>query len=149
MAVTKAMTGAGVTMTVGGTAIGQIKSVQLGGTKWATDDITNAGSPVAGGGVLKEVLPTILDSGECTVEGVWLYSDAGQQALLTAFNAGSLVAIVVTLPKGEGQATTGTSFSFSGFVTDPPFPDNISFDKGLLFKSVVKINTAITVAYGS
>lgn len=146
---TKAMTGAGVTMTVGGTAIAQLKSVTVGSAKWSTDDVTNSGSPAAGAGVIKEVLPTILDSGECTVEGVWLYSDAGMQALMTAFNTAASVACIVTLAKGEGQATTGTTLTFSGFVTDPPYPDTIAYDKALLYKSVIKINTAVVVAYGS
>jgi hypothetical protein len=146
---TKSMTGAGVTATCAGSAIGQIKSVQFSGQKWALDDITNAASPAAGSGVIKEVQPTICDIGEVTIEGVWLYNDAGQQALQTAFTSGALSAFTVTLPKGEGQATTGTSFTFSGFVTDPSFPDNIDVTKGLLFKSTIKVNTLITVAYGA
>jgi hypothetical protein len=122
--------------------------MQFNGVKWALDDVTNAGSPAAGAGVIKEQMPTVLDTGTLEVGGVWLYNDPGQQALITNFNSGALVACVAAVPKGEGQATTGTSFTFSGFVTAPPYPD-ISFDKGLTWKATIEINTAVTVSYGS
>jgi len=144
----KSMTGAGVTVTIGGSTVGELKTVQLSGQKWSVDDITNAASPTAGSGVIREVTNTILDPGQLNLAGVWVYNDAGQQALNTAFANGSTVAVVVTLLKGEGQATTGSSFSFSGIVTDPAYPD-ISFDKALTWKATVQITTAITVAYGS
>jgi len=148
MAVTKSMTGAGVSITVGGATVGQLKTVQMGSAKWSTDDITNVASPTSGSGVIKEIIPSILDYGECSLDGIWLYNDAGQLALQTAFNTGASVACVVTLLKGEGQTTTGTSLSFSGYVTDPPFPQ-ISFDKAVTFKSIIKISGTVTIAYGS
>lgn len=145
---TKAMTGAGASLTVGGSAVGQLKTIQVSTAKWSMDDITNTGSPAVGIGVIKEIIPTVLDPGECSLDGVWLYNDVGQQALLTAFNAGALVVCVVTLLKGEGQTTTGTTLTFSGYVNDPPFPD-ISFDKALTFKASITITTQIVIAYGS
>jgi len=136
------------TLTIGGVAVGQAKSAQFSGSKWATDDITNMASPTAGVGVIKEQAPTILTPGELAIGGVWLYNDPGKQALITAFNTGALVAVVLTLVKGEAQATAGTSFTFSGYVTDPPYPD-MSVDKAMTFKATILANTAITVGYGS
>jgi hypothetical protein len=145
---TKSMTGAGLSVTIGGAAIGQVKSAQFSGAKWAMDDITNAASPAAGSGVLKEETPTVLDVGTLEIGGIWVYNDPGQQALITNFNNGSSANFVVTLQKGEGQATTGTSFTFSGYVQSPPYPD-ISFDKALTWKASINISTAVTVGYGS
>jgi hypothetical protein len=145
---TKAYTGAGLSVTVNGSTVGQVKQVQVPVGKWATDDISNAASPAAGSGVIKEVLPTVLDPGECSISGVFVYNDAGQAALLTAFNTGALVPVVITLPKGEGQTSTGNTYSFSGFVTDAPMPDT-SFDKSITFKTTIKANTVITVTVGS
>jgi hypothetical protein len=145
---TKAMTGAGASLTVGGSAVGQLKTIQMSNGKWSLDDITNTGSPAVGSGVIKEIIPTVLDPGECSLSGVWVYNDVGQQALLTAFNAGALVVWVLTLLKGEGQTSTGTPLTFSGYVNDAPFPE-ISFDKALTFKSTITATTEIVVAYGS
>jgi hypothetical protein len=55
---------------------------------------------------------------------------------------------VITLPKGEGQTSTGNTYSFSGYVTDSPVPET-SYDKSITFKATIKANTVITVVVGS
>ena len=148
---TKAMTGAGFTVTIGGTSIGQIQNAQFSGEKWSFADITNAGSPVptgATGLVQMEKTPTVLDPSTCEINGIWLYNDAGQQALTTAAQSGALSTFVITLPKGEGQATAGATFTFSAYVAEVPIPQ-VAYDKPLTWKTSLQLNTTVTISYGS
>jgi hypothetical protein len=149
----KAGTGAGAVLqinTTGSTyvAIAQLKTFQFSGQKWALDDITNAGSPAVGGGVLKEVTPSILDYGEMNISGVWLYSDTAQQKLMTNFQSGTLTAFKMILALVEGETTTATEYDFSAYITDMPVPD-VQFDKALTFKANLKLNTIPTITVGA
>src|SRR4051794_39184214 len=111
MPASKAGTGAGAQLqvnTVSTTyvAIAQLKSFSFTGQKWATDDVTNVASPTAGGGVIKEVTPSILDYGEMSVSGVWLYNDTGQQKVMTNFQSGAQTKFKLILALVEGETTT-------------------------------------------
>ena len=65
--------------------------------------------------------------------GIFLPDDAGQQALKTAFQSGTLENFTVQLPKGPGQTTSGNLYAFSGYVQEFPAPD-VQFDKVVNFK---------------
>jgi hypothetical protein len=149
----KAGTGAGAVLkinTTGSTyvAIAQVKSFAFGGQKWSLDDITNAASPAAGGGVIKESIPAILDYGTMDVEGVFYYSDTGQQTLMTNFQDGALTNFKFTLALMEGETTTNTEYDFAAYITDMPAPVT-SFDKAITFKCSLKINNLPTFTVGA
>jgi hypothetical protein len=155
MAATKGYTGKGTVLSVGsgGTSetflpVLQVKTFQFSGQTWKFDDISNAGSPVAGAGVLEEALPSTMSGGSLAVSGVFLPTDPGQTALATAFNSGTLTDFKLQLPLAPGQTSTGNLYAFSGFVQEFPLPD-IQFDKALTIKATIKINTVITVTVGS
>ncbi len=152
MAPSTGFTGKGTVLSMGQaatyTAVGQIKTIQFNGQKWSFDDITNLGSPAIGPGVLEEALPAKLAPGELAVGGIFLPNDAGQEALNTAFQAGTLENFKVQLPMGPGQTTAGNVYAFSGYVQEFPAPD-VQFDKIVNFKVTIKLTTVITLTQGS
>lgn len=154
MAATKAGTGAGCVLNINTVSttyvpIAQLKNFAFSGQKWATDDVTNAASPAAGTGVVKEVTPSILDYGELAISGIWLYNDVGQTTLMTNFNNGTPTNFKLILALVEGETTTHTEYDLANaIITDMPIPD-ISFDKALTFKSVLKLQSMPTVAVGA
>jgi hypothetical protein len=150
---TKAGTGAGAVLkinTTGSTyvAIAQVKQFSFNGQKWSMDDVTNAASPAAGSGVIKEVIPAILDYGMFDIEGVFYYSDTGQQTLMTNFQAGTLTNFKFTLALMEGETTTNTEYDFAAYITDMPSPIT-SFDKAITFKTSLKVNNIPTFTVGA
>jgi hypothetical protein len=153
MAASKAGTGAGAVLKINTVSttyvpVAQLKTFSFSGQKWALDDVTNAASPAAGGGVIKEQLPSILDYGQMDVSGVWLYNDAGQVQLMTNFNGGVLTNFKMILALVEGETTTQTEYDFAAYITDMPVPD-ISFDKSLTFKASLKLNAIPTITAGA
>lgn len=152
MAPSTGFTGKGTILSMGPastyTAVGQIKTIQFNGQKWSFDDITNLNSPAVGPGVLEEALPAKLAPGELAVAGIFLPNDAGQEALNTAFQAGTLENFKVQLPMGPGQTTAGNLYAFSGYVQEFPAPD-VQFDKVVNFKVTIKLTTVITLTQGS
>jgi hypothetical protein len=152
MSASTGFTGKGTVLSLGPattlTPVGQIKTVQFNGQKWSFDDITNLNSPAVGPGVLEEAMPSKLSPGELAMAGIFLPGDAGQQALETAFQSGSLENFTVQLPKGPGQTTSGNLYAFSGYVQEFPAPD-VQFDKVVNFKCTIKLTTVIALTQGS
>jgi hypothetical protein len=153
MAASKAGTGAGAVLNINTVSttyvpIAQLKSFQFTGQKWSTDDVTNTGSPAVGVGVIKEITPSVLDYGEMTLSGVWLYSDTGQQTLLANFQDGAITNFKCVLAYVEGESTVHTEYDFSAYITDMPAPD-ITFDKALTFKANLKLNSIPTITTGA
>jgi len=152
MAPSTGFTGKGTTLSMGPaavyTAVGQIKTIQFNGQKWSFDDVTNLNSPVVGVGVLEEALPAKMSPGELAVGGIFLPADPGQEALNTAFQAGTLENFKVQLPMGPGQTTAGNLYAFSGYIQEFPAPD-VQFDKIVNFKVTIKLATVITLTPGS
>jgi predicted secreted protein len=76
----------------------------------------------------KEILPGLIDPGEVSIEGQFDYTDvSGQQAMLADLNGRTARTGVITFP-----ASTGSSWSFQGFITnlkigDAPIDDKIPF----------------------
>ena len=91
-------------------------------------DITNHQSPDE----YKEVLPGLIDPNEVTIEGLFDETDtAGQHAMLTDFNAGTLREAIITFP-----ATSGASWTFNGYITrikigDAPVEGYIPFSASI------------------
>jgi hypothetical protein len=152
MAPSTGFTGKGTIFSMGPaatfTTVGQIKTIQFNGQKWSFDDVTNLNSPAVGVGVLEEALPAKMAPGELAIGGIFLPNDAGQEALNTAFQAGTLENFKVQLPMGPGQTTAGNLYAFSGYVQEFPAPD-VQFDKIVNFKVTIKLSTVITLTQGS
>jgi hypothetical protein len=153
--ITKGGTGAGAVLSIGSggagetfTPILQIKTFQLPEAKWAYDDVTNAGSPSVGPGVLKENLPATVDCGEGNFGGTWLPSDPGQLAVSTAFSTGVPTDFKLQLKPIAGQLVTGNLYTFSGYVQTNPVPD-IQADKTATIKLSIKLTTLISVTPGA
>lgn len=113
----KAQSGRGTSLSIGTGSpvlIGEIRSLSQSGNTWETSDVTNFQS-----GFTKEFIATILDSGEFEVTCNRVSSDAGQVALVAAFNgagAGSLQPFTIALLKSGTQTTSGDSIAFNALV---------------------------------
>jgi len=119
------------------TPVAQLKTVSFSGTKMDTEDISNMGSPSA----YREFAPTLLDSGQVAISGVFDPHDAGQTALAAAFNALTLLTCKLVFPVMTGDST-GFTREFSGYITEYTLSD--AFDKSATISATVKITGPIT-----
>lgn len=74
----------------------------------------------------KEYIQGLRDGGEIAVEGNFIPSDAGQAALLSDFNAGTVRTFLVTLPNTDASTWSGSAY-IKGFTTSQPINDKIMF----------------------
>lgn len=98
----------GTTLTKGGTNIGGLTSIST--PEKSADTIDTTTLDAANG--YKTYIQGIKDGGEITVKGFFDTSDAGQMALDTAFEAGTLDEYIITFP-----STIGATFTLSGIIT--------------------------------
>jgi hypothetical protein len=133
------------------TPILQIKEYDLPEAKWKYDTITNSNSPTIGVGnqVLDENAPTVVDPGEASFSGIWLPSDAGQQAVAASFATGTAVEFTLQLKPIAGQTTTGNLYTWMAFVQALPMPSGLSVDKVAQVKISLKMASLIAVTVGS
>lgn len=140
----QAQSGRGSTIGIGATPtlIGEIKSVPFTSGKWQTADVTNFDS-----GNDAEFITTIRDNGSLQIEGNRVPGDAGQQAIETAYQSGTLEAFVITLPKTSAQTTKGDTYTFNALVLSRDFTVDVT--KEIDFKVELKISGAVTYTAGS
>jgi hypothetical protein len=139
----KAVTGAGSTLSIGTTPvlIGEITSLKLSGRKFGTDNATNMSSTV------EEFIATIADMGEWACDFNRVSSDAGQIALEAAFAAGQLNPFTIQLEKTPTQTTSGDSYTFKALITECDY----SFEptKKQVGSCKLKISGGLTPVTGS
>jgi hypothetical protein len=122
-AVSKAQaTGIGAVVSIGGitggtdtfVVIGEVTTAKLAGAKRGIVTTTSFDS----GGVASK-LGTVLDSGQVTLTTTRVSSDAGQLAVIAAFNTQPAAAydFKIVLPLAPGQLTTGDTITFSAVVS--------------------------------
>jgi hypothetical protein len=123
-AVSKAQAaGTGAVISIGGVTgvgtdtfvpIGEVLTAKFAGAKRGVVTTTSFDS----GGVASK-LGTVLDSGNATLTTTRISGDAGQMAVLAAFNAQPSVAydFKVVLPLAPGQLATGDTITFSAVVS--------------------------------
>lgn len=140
----QAQSGRGSTLSIGATPtlIGEIKTVPFTSGKWQTADVTNLES-----GNDAEFITTIRDNGTVQLEGNRVPGDAGQQAVESAYDNGSLQAFTLTLPKSSTQTTTGDTYTFNALVLSRDFTVDVT--KEIDFKVELKISGAVTYTAGS
>lgn len=140
----KSQSGRGSTLSIGSTPteIGECNDVPFTRPEWTDVDVTNFDSAADA-----EILPVIREPKEFTVKGNRVSSDAGQVACETAYQAATLSAFTLVLPKTTAQTTSGDKYTFNAFVK------NLSFDltpkKQVEFNLLLKISGAVTFTVGS
>lgn len=108
--------GTAVALTVdASTEIGELDNFPLDRPEWKTADATNFNS-----GSDAEKIVTIRDSSTFTLTGNRVDSDAGQQAVEAAYQAGTLQSFTATLPIPPGK-TTAATVTFKAFVLSNNF----------------------------
>jgi hypothetical protein len=140
----QAQAGRGSSLSIGSTPtlIGEIKEVPLNRGKWELIDTTNFES-----GSDSEQLVTIRKPGTVNFKGNRVSSDAGQVAVETAYQAGTLVAFVLQLPKTATQTTAGDKYTFNAFVVGSDFTDAVT--AAVEFSIELQISGACTLTVGS
>lgn len=112
----------GTTLKKGAVAIAEVTSI--GGPSLSADtlDVSSHGSAYG----YREFVQGMRDGGEISIEGNFIPGNAGQIALKTDFDDGSLDEYVITFP--TAMATTWTFNAIViGFETSAPFDDKASF----------------------
>lgn len=112
----------------GGTLVGGLTKITPPKPKWDQEDSTVLGqtSPV------KKHIDTLVDPGECTIEGFNESADAGQTAVLAAFNLSPTVGngrdfgflILEPIDTVGGQAANGDYQTFLGTVVSCTLGDS-------------------------
>jgi predicted secreted protein len=146
----KAVSGKGTVFSIGTpittpvyTVIGELKTFSQSGGKNATEDVTNADSA----GRATEFITTLLTSGEYSLGGNYVSSDAGQVMLRAAFNSGAVTPFKMVLPLQGTQTTTGETWTFSAVVTE--LDVTVSYDKATQFTAKLTISGLITIVSGT
>lgn len=139
MGASKARWGKGATISVGGSAVGEILSI--GGVEVSRDtaDVSNHDSD----GDFKEYIPTFRDGGEVAITGNYVQGDVGQLALGTAAASGAASAIVITFPKLSTESAAA-KWSFNAIVTKYKPVDEAGTADQLKFGATLKITGAPT-----
>jgi hypothetical protein len=148
----KGQTGNGTVLSIGTgtgtpetfTPIVQMRSWQFSGQEAKYEDLTNADSPtlIAGGPVVEESIPSVLQPGTMAVSGIFVADDPGRTALVTAYNAQTLHNFKLQLKAPAGK-TTGILYAFAAYVQGQSLPD-LDYSKISTIKVTLKISGTIT-----
>lgn len=140
----QAQAGRGTTIGIGGTPtlIGEVTDFPLNRGKWDFVDVTNLES-----GSDSEQLATIRKAATLTVKGNRVQGDAGQVAVETAYQNGTLSSFTVTLPKTSTQTVSGDKYVFSAYVAG--FDFSISPTKQIDFSIDLQVSGAVAFTAGS
>jgi len=105
---TQANSAFGTSITIDSAAIAELTNIGGVDISMDTIDVTNHDSSDA----YREFIGGLIDAGEVPIEGNFYPGDAGQVALLTALNARTASAFVITFP-----ASVGATWTFNALVT--------------------------------
>ena len=114
------------------TTIAEVLKFNQSGGKSDLADVTNMDSPSN----FREKLPTLLDSGDLSVDCNWIPGSSIQQQLTTDFNNQTLLYWKVLLSNGVNGV------SFQGYVTDKNF--DVPIDKQITKALKITITGPIT-----
>jgi len=116
------------------TSVAQLRNIKFGGLKSTVDKVTNLDSPNA----FEEILPTIIDPGDCSYDGVLDPANPTVQSLLTLLQNQTLTFFKVTFP---GLANTIT---WKGYVVDH-VPAEVGYAKAITFSGKIMITGPVTI----
>ena len=141
----QAQGGSQTTLSIGSTPtlIGEITGFTQSGKQNKTDDTTNLESTA------EEFIPTLLSPGKYTINLNRVPGDAGQAALLAAFNNKTISPFVITLPKTSAQTTKGDTYSFNALVEEFNDVSDVKPDKKITSQAALKVSGPITFTAGS
>lgn len=120
-----AVAGFGALFTWNSADIAELTSISGPSESMSPIDITNHDSPDA----FREFVAGILDGGEVSIEGNFIKGDtAGQIAMHTDFQAGTMRAWIVKMPgwAGGNPQVAGNGY-LTAFAISYPFEDKVSF----------------------
>jgi predicted secreted protein len=116
----------GTTITLGGTAVGEVTSIS--GLALSADTIETTNLLSTDG--YREFIQGWRDGGEVSISGFFSNSDAGQAAFLTALNSGTSTATVITFPS-PNAATWTCNGIVTAYETGAELEDAVSWDATL------------------
>jgi predicted secreted protein len=87
---------------------------KIGGVSMTADNQEVTSHDSTGG--FKEYIPTLLEPGECQIEGNMLPADAGQVAMLAHYQARTNEPFKITFPDGAGN-TPGSTWEFDASIS--------------------------------
>ena len=139
----QAQAGRGSSISIGSTPtiIGEINDIPLDLPAWDTVDVTNFQS-----GDDAEFITTVRKPKTLTVKGNRVSADAGQLAVLAAYQSGAITAFTVTLPV-YGTQTTGDNYAFNALVLSASF--DVAATKQIDFSIDLQISGAVTFTAGT
>lgn len=132
----KSQIGSGTTISIGSSTpptIGEVLSIAKSGAQMGTEDSTNLSS------LSEEFIKSLLKPGSVDIVVQRVAADAGQAAVESAFNAGTIEPFTITLPKTGTQTTTGDSIAFSALIEEFDDLSDISPAKKVTSKIKLKI----------
>ena len=140
----QAQAGRGTTVGIGATPtlIGEISDFPLNRPDWDFVDTTNFES-----GSDAEMLSTIRKAPTIEMKGNRVAGDAGQVAVETAYQAGTISSFTVTLPKTSTQTTSGDKYVFNAYVKNCNF--SIQTTKQIEFSISLQVSGPCTFTAGS
>lgn len=126
------------------TAIGEINEVEFSGSKGSVVKVTNMQSTA------QEKVGTIPDLGQIKITANRVSTDAGQLAMIAAFQSFGTYLFEVQEPilPALGQTTAGNLYKFAGIVSDGP-TFTLSPEKPSTVTFTIEITGAITFTAGS
>ena len=105
----------------------------IGGVEISVDTVDTTAHDSEGG--FKEFIAGLMDAGEVPISGFYEYADTdGQIAMVTDCTARLIKQAVIEFP-----ASTGTSWTFNGLITNIKVGDNPT-DDGIPFSATVKVS---------
>lgn len=125
----------GTVFKIGTSAVGELSSIS--GPAPSADTIDTTALDNASG--YKTFIQSFKDGGEVSLEGFFNYEDAGQAALIAAFESGAASACSVVFPEDIGQTLT-----FSAIVTG--YEIGTSVEDAITFSVTLKVSGAFTWA---
>lgn len=123
------------------TPIFEMADITPSGYENKTDDATNLNSTAV------ERVFTIQDGGTWDVTGNRISTDAGQAAVVTAFQSGAAAQFKITLPLLASQMTGGDNFGFYAIVTK--WNPSVKVDKIVKVAGTFATTNGVTYTEGS
>jgi len=113
----------GTTLTKGVTVIGEL--TEINGLELSADtiDVTTLNSS----GGYRDFIAGFKDAGEISISGFFYPGDAGQSALITAFESGASDTYTITFPSAMGATWTVTAI-VTGISTSATLEDPVTFE---------------------
>ncbi len=120
--------GMGTVFKIGVSAIGELTEIEGISMSAETVDITTLSSSNG----YREFVQGLKDGGEVTMSGFFYPADAGQTALIAAFEGGTTDTYTITFPTGIGK-----EWIFSGIIT--AITTGVTMEDPVTFECTIKV----------